>query len=234
MDHWPPLDEDLVAKIRGMVVQTLSGERSLSLALEVTRTALRWADQLVEGFEALNPLPRPIVCQAGCSFCCHHLVEATPPEILLMGQVLCQFFAPARLAALKEKVLVAAAYKAGKSRAELVALKPKRPCPLLAEDKCVLYPWRPLMCRAMHSLDLEHCRASLEAAEHTGGEFHLHRYIFTFSIVAGLRQGFQVLGCQTEILELSQGLRQVLLEPRLGEPWLKGEKVFSKPYASPT
>lgn len=228
MSSWPPLDEELVAKIRGVVIDTLAGERSLPLALEVTRMALRWADQLIEGFETYNPLPRPIVCQAGCSYCCHHTVEATPPEIVLLGQVLNQFVAPHKLAPLREKVLLAAARKTGKTKAELAALDPKIPCPLLAEDRCVAYPWRPLMCRAMHSLDREHCRASLLSGEEFGGdEFHLHRYIFTFSIVAGLRQGFQALGCQTEVLELSQGLREILLNPGIGERWLLGERVFS-------
>jgi Fe-S-cluster containining protein len=221
------LDEDLVKKIQGMVVEALSAERSLPLALEVIRLALRWADQLIEAFEALNPLPRPIVCQAGCSYCCHHTVEATPPEIVLLGQVLNQFLAPRKLEALRGKVLLVAACKAGKSREELAALQPKKPCPLLSDHRCLAYPWRPLMCRAMHSLDRESCRASLTADQVTGGdEFHLHRYIFTFSIVAGLRQGFQVLGCQTGVLELSQGLREILLNPHLGELWLRGERVF--------
>ena len=49
------------------------------------------------------------------------------------------------------------------------------------------------------------------------------------SVSAGLSAGFEALGCQAPVLELSQALGEVLLEPRLAERWLAGEKVFQEP-----
>lgn len=204
----------------------MGNTRSLAMALEVIRQALQWADQLIEGFESVNPLPRPVVCQAGCSFCCHNQVEVTPPEVILLALVIRQYFPPSKLKTLTEKTLSTAAFKAGKTREELAASRQERPCPLLDEDKCVIYTWRPLMCRGMHSLDREHCKQSLAAGDLASDEHYLHRHIFTFSIAAGFMEGFQTLGCQSVTLELTQALRDVLLEPQLAERWLKGEKVF--------
>jgi len=229
MKPWPPIDKALAVKIQEMVVGTLGMEQSVTMALEITRQALQWADQLCEGFESVNTLPRPIVCQPGCSFCCHNQVEVTPPEVFLLGQMITQFFTPPKLERIREKTLRTAAFKVGKSKEELAASRQERPCPLLEEDKCVIYPWRPLMCRAMHSLDREHCRETLAAGNLASDEHYLHRYVFTFSIAKGLRDGFQTLGCQPANLELTQALRDVLLEPGLAERWLKGEEVFSEP-----
>ena len=226
---WPPIDDALALRVKDMVVETLVGSPgSLDMALEITRQALQWADQLIEGFESVNPLPRPIVCQAGCSFCCHNQVELTPPEVILLAQVIRQYFSPAKLERITEKILKIATFKAGKTREELAASRQERPCPLLEEDKCLIYPWRPLMCRSMHSLDQEHCRQSLAAGDLASDEHYLHRHTFTFSIAGGLTEGFGTLGCQTATLELTQALGDALLEPHLAERWLKGEQVFRK------
>jgi Fe-S-cluster containining protein len=227
MKPWTNVDADLVVRIKHMVVEGLGAARSLDMALEITRQSLMWADQLIEGFESVNPLPNPIACHLGCSFCCHNEVEVTAPEVFLIGQMIRQYFPPPRQARLKEKILFSAALKSGKSTEELAATRQARPCPLLEEDKCVVYPWRPLTCRAMHSLDREHCRTSHAGGDLRSDAYYLHRYIFTLSLATGLTEGFGAVGCQSATLELSQALREVLWEPHLGEGWLRGEEVFN-------
>jgi Fe-S-cluster containining protein len=229
MKPWIAVDADLVVRIKNMVAEALGAARSLEMALEVTRQSLTWADQLIEGFESVNPLPNPIACHLGCSFCCHNEVEVTPPEVFLIAQMIRQYFSPQRQERLKEKILISAALKFGKSTAELAATRQARPCPLLEEDKCVVYPWRPLSCRAMHSLDREHCRTSHAEGDLRSDEYYLHRYTFPLSLAAGLTEGFGAVGCQAATLELSQALREVLWEPHLMERWLRGEEVFNHP-----
>jgi len=216
----------LAARVKQMVEGALTAARYSEMALEVTSQAMQWADQLVEGFESLNPLPRPVACQPGCSFCCSNLVEVTPVEVFLLGQVISRYLPPAKLERVKERTLRMAALKVGKSKEELVAARQVQPCPLLEEEKCLIYPWRPLMCRAMHSLDREHCRTSFAAGDLSGEEYYLHRYVFPMSVSAGLTEGFRALGCQMQVLELTRALGQVLMEPWLVEHWLKGEEVF--------
>jgi hypothetical protein len=200
----------------------------MAMALEVTRQALQWSDRLVEALEAADPLPRAVACQPGCAYCCHNQVEVTPPEVFSIAQVVTLYVPAPRQEILKEKTLVAAALRVGKSKAELAATRKTQPCPLLAEEKCLVYPWRPFMCRAMHALSREHCRASFMAGDLTADEYYLHRYVFPLSVSAGLTQGFQALGCQTPVLELSRALGQVLLAPGLGEDWLAGKRVFEE------
>jgi len=225
MRTWAPVDEDLVVRVKNMVGQALAAARSLEMTLEVTRQALQWADQLILAFESANPLPKPVACQPGCTYCCHNQVEVTPAEVFAVAQVVSLYFPPPKQERLKEKTLRTAALKIGKSKAELAAMRRTQPCPLLEEDRCLVYPWRPLMCRAMHSLDREHCRTSFAAGDLALDEYYLHRYIFPMSVSAGLTEGFRAIGCQTPVLELSQILGQVLLEPRLPERWLAGEKM---------
>jgi Fe-S-cluster containining protein len=223
---WTEVDHDLVARVRQMVVGALGPARYGEMALEVTRQAMQWADQLIESIESLNPLPRPVACQPGCSFCCTSLVEVTPAEVFLLAQVVTRYFAPAKLERIKERTLRTAAHKVGKTKPDLAAARQAHPCPLLEEDRCVVYPWRPLMCRAMHSLDREHCRASFAAGDLSGEQYYLHRYVFPMSISAGLTEGFHELCCQMPVLDLARALGQALLEPWLAERWLQGEKVF--------
>lgn len=223
---WTEVDEELVAKVKQLVVGALGAARYGETALEVTRQAMQWADQLIETFESVNPLPRPVACEPGCSFCCTGLVEATPAEVFLIVLVISRYFAPPKLERLKERVLRMAALKVGKSKRELAAARQTQPCPLLEEDKCLVYPFRPLMCRAMHSLDREHCRSSFAAGDLSGEEYYLHRYVFPLSISAGLTEGFRELGCQMPVLDLTRALGQMLLEPWLVEHWLQGKEVF--------
>ncbi len=228
MRPWAQIDEELAIKVRHMVVQTLAAAKSTEMALEVTRQALHWADGLIEAFEAANPLPKPVACQPGCSYCCHNQVELTPAEVFGIAQVIGLYFPPPKQERLKERTLRMAALKVGKSKTELAAMRKIQPCPLLEEDKCVVYPWRPLMCRAMHSLNREHCRASFTAGDLSGDEYYLHRYVFPMSVSAGLAEGFQAVGCQTPVLELSSALGEALLSPRLLEQWLAGETIFAE------
>jgi hypothetical protein len=88
MNLWTAVDEDLVVRLKNMVVEALGAAWSLEMALGVTRQSLQWAGRLIEGFESVNPLPKPIACQLGCTFCCHNEVEVTPPEAFLIAQVI--------------------------------------------------------------------------------------------------------------------------------------------------
>lgn len=228
MKLWVEIDQDLSARVKQMLAGALAAARNGEMALEVSHQAIQWADQLIEGFESVNPLPRPVACQPGCSYCCHSLVEVTPAEVFLIAQVISRYFPPDKLEQVKERTLRLAALKVGKSKEELAAARQDQPCPLLEEDRCVIYPWRPLMCRAMHSLDREHCGTSFAAGDLSGEEYYLHRYVFPMSVSAGLAAGFKEVGCVTPVLELTQALGQVLLSPSLAERWLAGEDVFAE------
>ena len=130
MRPWVQVDEDLVARVKHMVVQALGQVKSWEMALEVTYQAMQWADGLIDAFESVNALPRPVACQPGCAYCCHNQVEATPPEVFAIAMVTARYLPPPKQERLKEKALRMAALKVGKTKAELAAAKnPSRaPC----------------------------------------------------------------------------------------------------------
>lgn len=91
-------------------------------------------DELCAGIG--EKFPEEIVCRAGCAGCCRHLtllpVEAVALAVALHGL-------PPDLADMI------------RNRARQSA--PDGPCPLLMDDRCLLYAARPLICRT-HGLPL--------------------------------------------------------------------------------
>uniref|UniRef100_A0A7V4G750 YkgJ family cysteine cluster protein n=1 Tax=Desulfobacca acetoxidans TaxID=60893 RepID=A0A7V4G750_9BACT len=228
MPPWLEIDEELAAKVKNLVAEALHSTPAPSpaVALEVTRQILQLADRIIEEFETVHALPHPIVCQAGCSFCCHNQVQLTPPEAFLLGYMLQSYASPEKQQAVTEMVIREAGRKRGQTPARLAAGRKANPCPLLLGDRCGLYPWRPLMCRAMHSFDAAHCRSSLERGDLAADACYLHRHVFAVSLSKGLQEGFRVLGCRPATLEMSQALEVVLTEPDALSRWLRGKEVF--------
>ena len=213
--------------VRANVRAILARGRTPEQALELAGSALAWADHLVERFEAENPLPRPIVCQAGCYYCCHNQVELTPPEALLLGHYVEQHFPEVEKAGLKAKIAESLKIKAGKNKAEMARIRQELPCPLLREARCSVYPVRPLICRAMHSLEAGDCEQALRREDLSGSAYYSHRYEIIRSISQGLKDGCASLGCQAGALDLAAALDNSFREPRPLERWIQGEEVFS-------
>jgi len=84
------------------------------------------------------------------------------------------------------------------------------------------------MCRAMHSLDADHCRRSLEADTLLPDRYYDHRHDFARALSRGLIEGAQGLCCQAGPLELIAALTLILGDPQALPRWLKGERVFRK------
>ena len=222
---WSPIDEGLVARQKDSVVEIVQGGRSRETALEIGLSAMVLADHLIFRVEAESSLPQPIVYRAGCPFCCFNQVELTPPEALLVGHYVEQHFSPREKQWLLERVAGTLALKAGKGKREVALMRHELPCPLLREERCSVYPVRPLLCRAMHSLDAEQCRLELlSPVPHF--EFYSHRYEVILSVSAGLAAGSQAMGCQSGALDLARAIQDFFTHSRPVEGWLQGEQVF--------
>jgi Fe-S-cluster containining protein len=220
-----PLDQRLADLQQAKVIEILhQGAGTEDKALELALSAFYFADHVIQMVEAANTLPQPIACQEGCYFCCCNQVELTPPEALCLGHFVELYFSEE-----KKKELIAALHRAldlqaGKNKAEMARIRP--PCPLLKDRKCSAYPARPLVCRAMHSLDTKKCESAYKNRDLSSPPYYAHRHEIYFSISQGLRAGCQAVGCQSAPLELSQALLDFLTLPRPLERWLQGEKVF--------
>ena len=131
--------------------------------VEVAQTALRAAaqagpaeraaavhDAMTPWFEATD-LAALRACRRGCSHCCRLPVGITFGETLRLAA------AVRAVPGLVEHIEREAAATALHTWPQLAG----RPCPLLAEDACVIHPSRPLPCRALASSDAAACERGL-------------------------------------------------------------------------
>lgn len=112
----------------------MNRNRSLNELLRNYRELISRADELSAGI--CKTFPEEIVCRAGCAGCCRHLT-LLPVETITLAVALHEL-PPGQRARIQD-------------RAQLAS--PDGPCPLLADDRCLLYPARPLICRT-HGLPL--------------------------------------------------------------------------------
>ena len=221
-----PLDERLAELQQAKVIEILqqSAGAGVQKTLELALSAFLFADHVIQMVEAANALPSPIACQEGCYFCCCNQVELTPAEALFLGHYVEGHFADQEKEELLEALQRSLDLQAGKNKVEMARIRP--PCPLLKDRRCSAYPARPLVCRAMHSLDAKKCESAYKKRDLTSPPYYAHRHEIYFSISRGLRAGCQAVGCQSAPLELSRGLLDFLTQPRPLKRWLQGEKVF--------
>jgi len=224
--QYTEIDEEIAGAVRNAVIDT-AAIPGMEPILEMAGNALAGAEQLVERFEAAQALPRAVVCQEGCAFCCFNQVELTPPEAILIGRHVSGNFPEPEKAALRERIAASLALKSGKSKRQLAAMRQELPCPLLRAGRCAVYPVRPLVCRAMHSLDRATCELDFHSRKAVRVEYYLHRYELTLSVTAGLKDGCRALGRQDDFLDLTRALADFFGQERPIERWLQGEKVFS-------
>lgn len=221
-----PMEAQIAAGEKETVMEIIRGGRTAAKALEVAWSAVVWADHLVARFESEHLLPQPIACQAGCSFCCYHQLELTPPEALLIGQHVEQHFSPEEQTGLRARLDRSIRLKAGKSKREIAGIRRELPCPLLSDAQCSVYRVRPLMCRAMHALEAGECEKAWKSQDLTPVPHYAHRHEIILAISRGLLDGCRSMGCQAGAVDLAEAVKDFYQEPNPLERWIRGESVF--------
>jgi Fe-S-cluster containining protein len=222
-----PAYEAISRKEMETVAEIIAGGQTADTALEVGLSAMVWADHGLARFDLESDLPRPLACSEGCDHCCFNQVELTPPEALSIGHFVERHFCQEERAELLRRVRIALAGKAGKSQREIAKIRRELPCPLLQAARCSVYPVRPLVCRAMHSLDAGQCQSSLQAGDLTSGAYYSQRHELVQAIARGLQAGSRARSCQSDSLDLARALLDYFQQPDPLVRWLRGEKVFS-------
>ena len=222
-----PLYEPISQREKETVIDLITGGQTAEKALEVGLSALIWADHTLAQFDWGNELPRPIVCTEGCDHCCFNQVELTPPEALVIGHFVQCHFPPEELERLLARAGESLQGKAGKSQKEIARIRQELPCPLLRGGKCSVYPVRPMVCRAMHSLDAGQCASSLQAGDLASGAYYSQRHELVWAIARGLLAGCRAMGCQSATLDLAQALQDYFRQPDPMAQWIRGETLFN-------
>lgn len=225
-----PIDERLAALQQAKVIELVhQSAGAAEKAMELALSAFYFADHVIGMIEAASPLPTPIACELGCHFCCLSQVELTPPEALYLGHYVEQNFLEEEKKELLTRCQRSLDLLAGKNKKQIAKIREKLPCPLLRDGKCAAHPARPLVCRAMHSLDAKAFAKALKTADLSSPPYYAHRQEIYFSISQGLIAGCRAVGCQSAPLELARALRDYFTQPEPVERWLRGEEVFTKP-----
>jgi Fe-S-cluster containining protein len=216
----------IAAAARDNVVEIVGQGRVPDRALEIAVSAFFLAEHLTRRVEAEQDLPQPVACQEGCDACCYNRVELTPPEALVLAHHIAGKFSLAEKEAVLAILAGNLARTRGKSPAAVAGMRAELPCPLLKDRRCSVYPVRPLVCRAMHSLDRERCAAELSAGSLAASTYYAHRHEIALSVSAGLREGCRAAGLQSGALNLAQALDDFFTQANPIERWINGEEVF--------
>lgn len=173
-------------------------------------------------------------CASGCTWCCHQMVAAEPPEVIAIARHVETRFSPEARAALVERLAATDAQTRGLG---IVArARTKLPCPFLVEHQCSIYEVRPLRCRGVYSRDAEHCRWAMDNPDQYFGDqgrrqgpgpAPLEPVRIMQAVEAGLLEAARTAGLPWQTLELVAGVRTALEEPRSAERYLAREPVFA-------
>lgn len=100
------------------------------------------------------------------------------------------------------------------------------PCPLLVDNRCSVYPVRPIACRGWNSTDARACEISYDSFYVKGVPFSVTMRDLIVAIREGLSQGAKDAGLQGDKLELISALHVALETPDVEARWVAGERVF--------
>jgi hypothetical protein len=222
----PLVDSELAARFSLGMIELFQGSPSTTHIYTAAKNAFHWAEYCLDMLQTVSPEPEPPACKPGCTFCCYNQVELTAPEALLLGDFLAEKLSPEALQVLLEKVNESCHRRVGKTKRELARMRAELACPLLDCGHCLAYEVRPLMCRAMHALQVDACRREFADPNLSLVEFYLHRHIFHVSISQGLVDACLALGYQPGPVNLVAALGQYFCQPDLARNWLDGKEVF--------
>jgi Fe-S-cluster containining protein len=191
----------------------------------IAQQAEALADTAVRDALTRQP-PRPsLACREGCSWCCYKTVGTAAPEVLRIAAHLRQTLTPEQLRATQARIKALLEQRR--------ALRPDRrsharlPCALLVEDRCSIYPVRPLTCRGYNSSDARQCERSLEPGSQVLVPSYAPQHRLCTFVLDGMRAGLEESHLDGELLELTAALDIALTVPDAAERWLAGEKVFA-------
>lgn len=223
-------EENIIDAARRLVSKALRSGYTMETVAEISRNAISLAGGILAAARLVDGPSKPKACRAGCSYCCHLLVEVSVPELLSLVSYIGENNSRAELETLRQRVNETEQRIRGLNSYE--RLFTRLPCPLLSDGNCTVYPARPLACRGYSSYNWLFCAQDISRSR----SWRLlpldetERNIFS-SVSNGLVTGLKEEGLPSEALELIAALRIALEQPDAGERWLAGENVFESAVA---
>ncbi len=204
-------------------IESLRSGRTPLAVIAVAEHAAGLADQA-----SRETLPRqpPLACQEGCAWCCHKVVGVSAPEVFRIAAFLEQTQSPEHLRATRERVNRVEEQREALASDRWAAVR--LPCPLLANDRCSVYPVRPLTCRGYASTDAGACERHVRSRARVEVPLWAPTQRRSALLLDGLLAGLTEAGLRGERLALGLALRLALADPETQNGWLRGEPVFAR------
>jgi hypothetical protein len=171
-------------------------------------------------------------CRAGCAWCCYLLVSVAAPEALVIAEYLRATLSAEALVGVMDRLAALDAVTHALPAQE--RFNQRRPCALLVDNRCSIYPVRPILCRGWTSYDAAQCEQALRQAE---DNLPVDNHPQIRQVAADLEQELLAAtrdaGLPTRQLELTAALRVALETPDAAERWAHGEDVFKTALETP-
>jgi Fe-S-cluster containining protein len=205
----------------------LQNSRTPLQVIQIAEHAGTLAEQAIEQAIRQSPPRRPFTCREGCAWCCHKTVGTSAPEVIRIAAFLRERLSTEQWEALRERIR-----QRDEQRRTLLHHDPwaaaRLPCALLVDNRCSVYPVRPLTCRGYNSSDAAACEQSVRSRGRVEVPLYAPQQRLTTFVLDGLCAGLTESGLKGERLELTAALRVSLTIPDATERWLAGEAIFAE------
>lgn len=168
----------------------------------------------------------PVACRAGCAFCCHLPVMATPAEVFgLLDYIDAEFGSDAATSFRDRVEETAARVHALGAEARVTT---NVACPVLVDGNCSAYAARPFNCRSYHSLDRDACEDSFNDPADTSRQHPQFSAVARVheGVQGGLVAGLAEAGFDATQYELVTALAEALVDPDARVRFEAGEQAF--------
>jgi Fe-S-cluster containining protein len=194
--------------------------RTPLVVIQVAQEAVAANDEALRAAVARQPRA-PAACREGCAWCCYQRVGVAAPEVLRIAAYLQEHLSGADLQALQERI------RQGAEQRRAAGAAVRLPCVLLADNRCMVYPVRPLTCRGFNSTDARRCEQALATGDSAAVPAYGPQQRLAAFVLDGLRAGLQESRLDSELLELTAALHLALSTPDVAGRYLAGEGVFA-------
>lgn len=165
-----------------------------------------------------------IDCKVNCTFCCHNQVSITSIEIILIVEYIKNNFSSEETTQLKDRI-----NQLDKLTGNMNAFqrkKAKQPCALLVDNKCSVYPVRPLACKGWNSLNVQDCETAFNSDTESDIKTLIAPIVITNSVSLGISNSLKQVQLNSDVLELNAALKIALSKYNIGEKFLDSKNTF--------
>ena len=214
---------DLPPEPRSVSALSLSISDDLKAARKGKKNSLG-AEIAAQNFEITIDNNRPtfeLACKEGCSFCCHIFTSLSAPEVFQIAEYVNSTCSEAEIEAIIERCSSLVGNDVDSRFGK------KIPCPLLKDDRCSVYPVRPIACRQCATNSAVGCKEAYNGVDADVGYSAAHTYA-GMGVKTALHAALKASGYGTNVYELGEALAIALKETDAKERWVHGENIFSE------